>query len=61
MNRQKREEAIRAGLIPDKRKHEQKAEQPEDRDQVQGGPAPDPNRPRPEHQPVTEQPSESQR
>ncbi len=59
MNRQKREEAIRAGLIPDKRKHEEHPRRPEERDQV---PTADPNKPpRPEHQPVTEQPSESRR
>jgi hypothetical protein len=62
MNRQKREEAIRAGVLQDKRKHEPHSERPEDRDHVRGGPTADPNRPpRPEHQPVTEQSSESRR
>jgi hypothetical protein len=56
MNRQKREEAIRAGVLPDKRKHEHHSERPEDREQIRGGPASDANRPsRPEHQPGTEQ------
>jgi len=62
MNRQKREEAIRAGLIPDKKKHEQHPARPEERDQVRGGPTGDPNRPpRPEQEPGNEQPSDSRR
>lgn len=62
MNRQKREEAIRAGVMPDKRKHEHHSERRQDREQIHGGPTSDPNPPsRPEHQPGTEQSSEPRR
>ena len=53
MNRQKREEAIRSGLLPDKKRHEQRPEEPQQQEQIRGGDTADqPNRgPKPERIP----------
>ena len=62
MNRQKREEAIRAGLMPDKKKHEPRPDQPGNRDEIRGGHSAEPEaQPKPQHQPIPQPPSESRR
>jgi len=37
MNRQKREEAIRSGLLPDKKKHEPRPEDSQQQERIRGG------------------------
>jgi|SoiMetStandDraft_2_1073263.scaffolds.fasta_scaffold227589_1 hypothetical protein len=53
MNRQKREEAIRAGLLQDKRRSEQRPGQSENQERMRGGDTADqPERPpKPQHEP----------
>jgi len=55
MNRQKREEMIRAGLMPDKKRHEQHPDQSETQEWIRGGDTADqPERPpKPQRQPTS--------
>ena len=55
MNRQKREEMIRSGILPDKKRHEQHPDESGHQERMRGGDTADqPERPpKPQHQPTS--------